>query len=51
MLIEFLLNCAAAGVFFAILIGTANYIGYKNGVFGDPNQFRDDPEKNAQSKE
>lgn len=38
MLVEFLLNCAAAGVFFSILTGGASYIAYKRGVFGDPNQ-------------
>ncbi len=51
MLIEYLLNCAAAGVFFAVFFGVANYIAYKKGVFGDPNQFGDDPEKNARPKE
>jgi len=36
MWIEFLLNCAAAFVFFLILIGTTYYIAYKNGVFDNP---------------
>lgn len=50
MLVEFLLNCAAAGVFFSIMTGGASYIAYKRGVFGDPNQPDDPSEEEVKRK-
>lgn len=41
MWIEFLLNCAAAYVFFLIMIGGTYYVAYKNGVFDNPNVKED----------